>query len=986
MIHVRRTGLSRLSIVLLALILLSGAMVFAVQSTGAQTSTLVAVADASVSASQPNENFGSRTTLEVDASTEKRAYLTFDIRGISGAVSRAVVRLDVTDASSTGGSIAPTGAGWSESTITFNTRPAPTAAALSSVGEATVGEWVEFDVTPAVTGNGLVSFVISSDNANGVDYASRETGNPPQLVIESATTPTATATSTPPPPTATATSTPSPTATSTPGAGLTFPIRAAFYYPWFPEAWSQSGLSPFTHYHPTLGYYDTAAAATTRAHIAAMQYGHIQAGIASWWGQGHHTDADLGQMLKASDGTGFKWAIYHEQEGQKDLTTADIRSDLTYIRDQRANDPDYLRIDGRFVVFVYNADDLDCEVADRWAPVAREMGAYLVLKVFPGYRDCANQPDSWHQYAPANAVDRQAGYSYNISPGFWHALESQPRLGRDLGRWQQNVRDMVASGDAWQLVTSFNEWGEGTIVESATEWQTSSGYGAYLDALHAVPPAGGTPPTPTPSPTATPPAPTPTNTPDSTPTATPPSTATSTPGGMVSFAPVADAHVRAAEPDRNFGTSSLRTDGSPIINSYLKFDVQGLSGTPSKATLRIYASSANSVGFAVAGVANTSWQEGTITWSNAPAIGATVRQTGAIAAGTWVEVDVTSLIKGNGLVTLAMTSSSPTATAFVSRESSVVPPVLVVQTGSGGPAPTPIATPSPTPTLPPSSGDPVVVVAAGDIACDPASSSWNNNDGANSSCRYKYTAQVAKSLNPDDVLVLGDNQYEDGNLANYLKSYDPTWGQMKAITHPIPGNHEYIISGAAGYYDYFGAAAGDRTKGYYSFDLGNGWIALAVNSTCSAAGGCGVRSPQYSYFKGVMEANAGKHFLVYAHHPYWSTGKYNNCCDASLRDLMTLFYANGAEISLAGHDHSYQRFAPQTPDDKIDPNGIRHFVVGTGGRNLQDADANKATNNWEFTSETNHGVLKLSLYPDRYEWAFVTETGTVIDSGSYAVK
>lgn len=981
MTHARGTGLNRLFVVLLALLMLSGAMVFAVHSTGAQTSSITAAADATVSASQPTTNFGVRTTLEADASTEKHAYLTFDVTGLSGTVNRAVVRLMVTDSSSSGGSIAPTSTGWSETTITFNTRPAASGAALSSVGEAVVGQWVEFDVTPAVTTNGRVSFVISSGNPNGVDYASRETSNAPQLVIESATTqtPAPSPTSTPLPPTATATATPPPS------SGPAFPIRAAFYYPWFPEAWNQSGLYPFTHYRPALGYYDTGDAATIQQHIAAMQYGHIQAGIASWWGQGHHTDADLGQILKASDGSGFKWAIYHEQEGQKDLTVAEIRSDLTYIRDQRANDPDYLRIDGRFVVFVYNADDLDCEVADRWVPVARELGAYLVLKVFPGYRDCATQPDSWHQYAPANAVDRQAGYSYNISPGFWHALDSQPRLGRDLGRWQQNVQDMVASGDPWQLVTSFNEWGEGTIVEPATEWQTDSGYGAYLDALHAVPPPGGTPPTPTPSPTATTPATaTATSTPPKTPTSTP--TATPAPGGTVSFAPVADAHVRAAEPDRNFGTSSLRTDGSPIINSYLKFDVRGLSSTPSKATLRIYATSANSIGFAVAGVADTSWQESTITWRNAPVIGAPVTLTGAIAAGTWVEVDVTSLIKGNGLVTLAMTSASPTATAFVSRESTVDPPVLVVQTGSGGPAPTPTATPSPTATLPPSTGDPVVVVAAGDIACDPASSSWNNNDGTSSSCRHKYTAQVAKSLNPDDVLVLGDSQYEDGALSSYQKSYDPTWGQMKAITHPVPGNHEYITSGAAGYYDYFGAAASDRTKGYYSFTLGNGWIALAVNSTCSAAGGCGVGSPQYNYFKGVMEANAGSHFLVFAHHPYWSTGKYNNCCDASLRDLMNLFYTNGAEISLAGHDHNYQRFAPQTPDDKIDPNGIRHFVVGTGGRNLQDADANKATNNWEFTNETISGVLKLSLYPDRYEWAFVTETGAVIDSGSYAVK
>lgn len=976
MTHIHRTGMSRLFFVLLALMLLSSALVLDARPTGAQTQTLSAIADASVSASQPAKNFGTRSTLEVDANTEKHAYLQFDVRGISGVVNRAVVRLNVIDASSSGGSIASTSTDWSESAITFDNRPAATSEALSSVGPASVGTWVEFDVTQAVRGDGLAAFVISSDNDNGVDYASRESGNAPQLVIETDADVAATPAATNTPPAATPDATPSETAAA-PDAGSTFPIRAAFYYPWFPEGWSQSGLSPFTHYTPTGGRYDTGDAKTIQQHIAAMQYGHIQAGIASWWGPGHHTDDDLGQILKASDGTGFKWAIYHEQEGQKDLTTTEIRSDLTYIRDKRANNPNYLRIDGRFVVFVYNANDNDCKVVDRWAPVAREMGAFLVLKVFSGYRNCAAQPDSWHQYGPAKAASQQAGYSYTISPGFWHAQQSQPVLARDLSRWRQNVRDMVASGEPWQLVTTFNEWGEGTAVESADEWKSSSGYGSYLDALNAVPPAGGTAPAPTPTPPATP---------SATPSATASPTSTPAPGGALSLTAVADAHVRAAEPARNFGTSSLRTDGSPLINSYLMFDVQGLTGAASKATLRIYASSANSVGVAVAGVANTSWQERGITWSNAPAIGASIRESGPIAAGAWVEVDVTSLIKGNGLISLALTSSSPTATGFNSREAAANPPTLVIQTGQGGSTPPPTATPSPAPTNPPSNGKPIVVVAAGDIACDPANTSWNNNNGSKSSCRHKYTAERAKSLNPDDVLVLGDNQYENGSLENYKKSYDPTWGQLKAITHPIPGNHEYLTSGAAGYYDYFGAAAGDRTKGYYSFDLGNGWIGLAVNSNCSNIGGCGTTSAQYKYFQGVLEANAGKHFLVYAHHPFWSTGKYDNCCDASLGDLMRLFTTKGAEISLAGHDHGYQRFAPQTADGTRDPNGIRHFVVGTGGRNLQDTEANKGTNNWEFTSSGAAGVLKLSLYADRYEWAFVTETGTVLDSGSYNVK
>jgi hypothetical protein len=155
---------------------------------------------------------------------------------------------------------------------------------------------------------------------------------------------------------------------------------------------------------------------------------------------------------------------------------------LIYIRDHYAGHPSFMRINGRFVVFVY-ADPLDgCGMADRWKQ-ANTVNAYVVLKVFSGYRNCASQPDGWHQYAPANAYDQQGTYSVTISPGFWLKGDAF-RLARNLATWNQNIRDMVASGAEFQLVTTFNEWGEGTSVESATEWASPSGYGAYLEALH----------------------------------------------------------------------------------------------------------------------------------------------------------------------------------------------------------------------------------------------------------------------------------------------------------------------------------------------------------------------------------------------------------------------------------------------------------------------------------------------------------------------
>jgi hypothetical protein len=187
-----------------------------------------------------------------------------------------------------------------------------------------------------------------------------------------------------------------------------------------------------------------------------------------------------------------------------DPSASQITDDLSYLRDHYASDSSFLKIDGKFVVFVYADASDGCGMADRWDR-ANTVGAYVVLKVFSGYRTCASQPENWHQYAPSSAADSQSGYSYSISPGFWKVGES-PRLERNLDRWAQNVRDMVASGAPWQLIVSFNEWGEGTSIESANEWATASGRGAYLDVLRnngqAVP--DGRTPTAAPPSTATP--------------------------------------------------------------------------------------------------------------------------------------------------------------------------------------------------------------------------------------------------------------------------------------------------------------------------------------------------------------------------------------------------------------------------------------------------------------------------------------------------
>jgi hypothetical protein len=165
-------------------------------------------------------------------------------------------------------------------------------------------------------------------------------------------------------------------------------------------------------------------------------------------------------------------------EGTTDPSVAQIHADLAYIAASFGAQTAYLRVDGRPVVFVYGGDKDGCGMADRWKAANAGINAYIDLKVFAGYRTCPSQPDSWHQYSPAYARVDQAAYSYVISPGFNKRSEAAPRLPRDLARWVTDVAAMKASGDPWQLVTTFSEWGEGTMVEASTEFGTT-----YLDAL-----------------------------------------------------------------------------------------------------------------------------------------------------------------------------------------------------------------------------------------------------------------------------------------------------------------------------------------------------------------------------------------------------------------------------------------------------------------------------------------------------------------------
>jgi hypothetical protein len=272
-------------------------------------------------------------------------------------------------------------------------------------------------------------------------------------------------------------------------------------------------------------------------------------------------------------------------------------------------------------------------------------------------------------------------------------------------------------------------------------------------------------------------------------------------------------------------------------------------------------------------------------------------------------------------------------------------------------------------------GDPVIA-AAGDIACAPTDPSFNSLAGTETRCRMQATATLLAGAQA--VLTLGDNQYEKGEYANFLASYDETWGQQKTITFPSVGNHEYATAGAAGYFKYFGPAAGPSDLGYYSFDLGE-WHFAAINSSCGQVGGCGKGKPQYRWLARDLHENA-KHECVAAfwHHPRFSSGPHGN--SANMRAIFGLLDANKADVVLVGHDHLYERFAPQDMDGNASATGVREFVVGTGGKSLYQFSGIRP--NSEFRYNAGYGVLRLTLHPASYDWAFVGTDGSVVDAGS----
>ena len=282
----------------------------------------------------------------------------------------------------------------------------------------------------------------------------------------------------------------------------------------------------------------------------------------------------------------------------------------------------------------------------------------------------------------------------------------------------------------------------------------------------------------------------------------------------------------------------------------------------------------------------------------------------------------------------------------------------------------------------PAVGPGPTIAAAGDIACDPFDSRFDDGHGSGRHCRQLATSDLLVAGDYDAVLALGDIQYEDGEYAKFVASYDRSWGRVKAITKPVPGNHEYETDGAAGYYRYFGSAAGDPAKGYYSYDLG-GWHVIALNSNCAPVGGCDAGSPQERWLRADLSADRATCTLAYWHHPRFSSGEHGS--DRTYSAFWEALYDADADLVLVGHDHDYERFAPLAPDGTLDlAHGIREFVVGTGGKGLRRFPT--VARNSELRDSSSLGVLELRLGDGGYAWRFRAAVGSLTDRGTAACR
>jgi hypothetical protein len=265
------------------------------------------------------------------------------------------------------------------------------------------------------------------------------------------------------------------------------------------------------------------------------------------------------------------------------------------------------------------------------------------------------------------------------------------------------------------------------------------------------------------------------------------------------------------------------------------------------------------------------------------------------------------------------------------------------------------------------------IYAAGDVAdC--------RKDNPPISAAAKTAALIASRLANDPesaALVLGDSTYPVGRMEEFSNCYQPTWGQFKARTYPSPGNHEYYTPGAIGYFGYFGEAARQGGRSYYSLELGK-WHVISLDSNLKSD----EYTAQLAWLKADLDQRKTLCTLAFWHHPVFSSGGHGN--DDRMKDAWRMLHAANADVVLSGHDHDYERFAPQDADGRRDEaRGIREFVVGTGGAQLTSFGLRKS--NSAVSDNRAHGVLRMVLKETGYEWEFLPVSGGFVSDRGAAL-
>jgi hypothetical protein len=422
-----------------------------------------------------------------------------------------------------------------------------------------------------------------------------------------------------------------------------------------------------------------------------------------------------------------------------------------------------------------------------------------------------------------------------------------------------------------------------------------------------------------------------------------------------------DTYVSADAPTTAYGAATqLFVDSSPQRETFLQFDLSDVTNTLVEAKLRLHVADTSNAGSPdggqVAAITTAPWSESTLTYADRPTTwGPTVADIGAVTANTWVEVGVTAAVTPGGVVTLGIRSSNSDGATYDSRESGANAPQLVVTTGP-----------------PRQVVEGITIAAVGDMACAPGGAVTAT------ACRQQ---QVSDDLLADtdvtQLLALGDLQYDVGALSAFQTSYETSYGRLKPITKPVAGNHEYGTSGAAGYFTYFGAAAGDTAEGYYSYDIGTSWHVVVLNSNCTIVS-CAAGSAQEQWLRADLAATARPCVMAAWHHPRF-TSSLNHTNDPAVAPFWDALQEYGADIVLGGHVHNYERFAPQLPNGVADQLGIRQFIVGTGGKSRYGFAAAQPNSVVRFRS---FGYLKMVLGDPHYAWQFIDESGNVLDAGS----